>query len=102
MILFGTAKFSSVTEDLFLPGSKKSSNTTRSSARPITVFGPWNTGIVHWRKQKREAVTSRVEAFLTQHGSTRLDTGPIQYLTKIRFTCSVCNRPMQSNWSNLL
>lgn len=81
---------------------RKSSNTTESSGRQTTEFGPWNVGIVHWRKRKREATTSRVEEFLTLHGSTRLCCGLIQYKTRIRFTCAKCGAEMRSRWSDLL
>jgi hypothetical protein len=81
---------------------KPSSNTTVSSELPTTVFGPWNTGICSWRKQRREATTSRVEAFLTSHGSTRLCTGAILYTTRIRFTCTKCGREMGCKWKDLL
>lgn len=85
-----------------MPVSRKSLNTTESLEHPTTVFGPWNAGIVRWRKQKREALTLRVETFLTQHGSTRLCSGLIQYRTRINFSCAKCGVEMYSMWKDLL
>src|SRR5438477_8293191 len=91
-----------VTEDSFMRGLRKSSITTISSDHPTIEFGPWNTGIVRWRKPRREAITSRVETFLIQHGSTRLCSGLIQYNTRIMFTCAQCSKEMRSRWNDLL
>lgn len=82
--------------------SSKSSNTTELSERPITEFGPWNTGIVRWRKQKREERALLVQKFLTDHGSTRLCSGDVQYKQKIRCTCASCGAEKQVLWKDLI
>lgn len=85
-----------------MPDSRKSSSTTALSAPKTTEFGPWNNGIASWRMQKREARTLLVEQFLTQHGSTRLCSGPVTYTSKIRFSCAKCGREASSRWKDLL
>jgi hypothetical protein len=75
---------------------------TASQEHQTTEFGPWNTGISRWRKQKREGRTLLVEQFLTQHGSTRLCSGLITYEKKVRFTCSQCGQEATSRWKDLI
>lgn len=85
-----------------MPGLRKSSNMMVSSAPRTTEFGPWNSGIVNWRTQKRVERTLLVEQFLTQHGSTRLCSGLVTYQSKIRFRCAKCGREALSRWKDLL
>lgn len=43
-----------------------------------------------------------MEQFLTQHGSTRLCSGMVQYRRRVRFTCARCGSEAASLWKDLV